>query len=667
VKLAPACGRTAIVACVGGAIGLAVVAVTYLWPFLQDGQIVFWHYAGSDGYMYMRIAEFVGDLGTAQNPSVGIYDGASGFVRDEMLRFHMGLFVDKPATIGVLAALAALLGLLPHEAFSPLTIAALILLYISLLVFGRSIRLHFITSALFAAFGALGTVAWLMGTYTFLGNVLALPFLPLLLPLGRPPSFRLAAYAGLLLAALTLVFPDGMLVVVGLLAPYVLVGCWQAIRKRTLKSLLGRTALDIAIWILPMFAFGGVLIATLVGRLDTVLARGVSGEAPSKAGFVLHSLQSFNWLWPAFNLNVLPPEPLRAEQLVPALLLVVACLAYIAGCVWSRRADVLFFGLLSMLLLLAIGAAGGIFRSDYELFRALTVLFFVPLAVVFSLPERLARMLSQGRIRFMVASLVVLAMLPIVARFAANDQYQFDLRYGQHLADAQYTSDDIRSRQKAQQLIGKQTIVMSSETPSFTAFANVLMLFAPLSPGVPNAFYKFVFFPDVGNLTPVTTELLPRNEQYTASFVLRNSRYGDILDPSQTHQPTYSSDDFALFENDLIPFFDNDTFPAVNPFPLAFLKPRGLAIARTLSQRTEIPFFSKLDRQVDVQVAFNGAKLPTSVTAQFDGASAETFRVDADGVLRISGLYSAAGLHKLVLGPLEPAAQVTSLRLLSQS
>jgi hypothetical protein len=189
--------------------GLAAVAGTYLWPFLQDGSLVFWHYAGSDGYMYMRIAEWVGNAGAGENPTVRIYDAASGWVLEEMLHFHAGLFVDKPATMGILAGAAATLRLLPQETFSPVNITALILLYLSLVVFARWLHVPYVIASVLGVFGALSMVAWLMGTYTFLGNVLALPFFPLLLRLGRPVSALAGVYAGLLLAALTLIFLTG--------------------------------------------------------------------------------------------------------------------------------------------------------------------------------------------------------------------------------------------------------------------------------------------------------------------------------------------------------------------------------------------------------------------------------------------------------------------------
>jgi len=77
----------------------------------------------------------------------------------------------------------------------------------------------------------------------------------------------------------------------------------------------------------------------------------------------------------------------------------------------------------------------------------------------------------------------------------------------------------------------QKDIVLSSETPSFTAFANTLMLFSSSRLGVPNAFYKFAFFSGLAHEAETSTPMPPQDEQYTAEFVLRNTRYGDILRP----------------------------------------------------------------------------------------------------------------------------------------
>lgn len=651
--------------------GLLVVATTYLWPFIQDGRLVFWHYAGSDGYMYMRIAEWVGNVGAGQNPSVRLYDAASGWVLEEMLHFHAGLFVDKPATMGVLAAAAAILGLLPHETFSPLNITSLLLVYLSLVVFARWLHLPYVPAALLGAFGAMGSVAWLMGTYTFLGNNLALPFFPLLLPLGRPLSVAAGAYAGVLLAALTLIFPDGMMVVVGLLIPYVAFSIVQALRKGAFGRLTLRLGVGGLVWMLPMLAFGRVLVATLLGRLGEVLAGGATpfdpNAAPSTGRFAFHPLESMNWLWPAFNLNALPPEPLQSHQRPFLIALAVACLIYFICSVWTRRPDPVSFGLISLAGLLAIGIVGGVFRSDYELFRALAVLYFLPLAVVFLLPPRIGSLFGNPRVRLAATVLVAVAGAPMLVRFAANDHYQFDLVYSSHLPDAQYTADDAQARQDVHNLLGSQPVVLSSETPSFTALANVLMLFSSTQLGVPNAYYKFVFFTGLGGVTDTGAPLLPRNEQYKSNFVLRNDRYADIFDPTKTHQPLYSSDDFSLFANDLIPFFDNDTFPVQNAFPLAFIKQHDLGVARILSQRTNVPFFSKVDRDLDVQLTLDGASVPGSIDVQLDDGAIQSVPVAPGGRLIISGLPCGVGLHTLSLGPVAGSPLATSFQMVGRS
>jgi len=92
--------------------GLVLVVGLYLSPFLSDNQLEFWHYAGTDGYYYMRIAEYFGNFGTANPPTVGLYDAASGLVSDEARKFNAQIFLDKPGTMASLALLSRLLGLL---------------------------------------------------------------------------------------------------------------------------------------------------------------------------------------------------------------------------------------------------------------------------------------------------------------------------------------------------------------------------------------------------------------------------------------------------------------------------------------------------------------------------------------------------------------------------
>lgn len=183
--------------------GLLLVLAAYLWPFLLQPDLVFWHYAGSDGYIYMRIAEHVASPGTGVIPAVDAYRGNAGFLAEEIRMFQAGAFTDKPGTMSTLAGMSCLLGLTPHETFAPLNAAALAIFHLVLLVFGRTLlRLPMWAAGVFAVFGALAPSVWMLGTHTFLGNVLALPFYPLALLVVRPIMRRgLAIYGGLVVGA----------------------------------------------------------------------------------------------------------------------------------------------------------------------------------------------------------------------------------------------------------------------------------------------------------------------------------------------------------------------------------------------------------------------------------------------------------------------------------
>src|SRR5207247_1069284 len=145
--------------------------------------------------------------------------------------------------------------------------------------------------------------------------------------------------------------------------------------------------------------FFNVLPATVMGRLGDVLAGGSAifgeGVKPANASFKFHSLASVNWLWPAFNLNVVPPEPLRPEQQPYVIALAGLVVIYAVLGLMRRRVDHLFFGVVGIGLLLLVGVVVGVFESDYELFRALAILFFVPIAVVFVVPASLGLALAN--------------------------------------------------------------------------------------------------------------------------------------------------------------------------------------------------------------------------------------------------------------------------------
>jgi len=110
----------------------------------------------------------------------------------------------------------------------------------------------------------------------------------------------------------------------------------------------------------------------------------------------VYPLESLNWLWPAANLNRLPPEPLRGDQTPfliawPAAVSVMCAAACGYGGLTPSCSDS------SARPRCWCWHRCGIFLSDYELFRALAVLFFVPLGALFALPNRVASAFHNRR------------------------------------------------------------------------------------------------------------------------------------------------------------------------------------------------------------------------------------------------------------------------------
>lgn len=638
-------------------LGLLIVAGAFAVPFVRNPDLVFWHYAGSDGYIYMRIAEHVENVGTAQLPQVDLYDGANGFLAEEVRHFEDQTFVDKPGTMATLAGVSAVLGRLPQETFSPLVLVAMCLLYLALIVFGSSIGLPAWLSPVFAAFGALSPAAWMIATHTFLGNALALPLFPLVLSLiGQQLSLRSGLLAGLALAAQTVVFPDGTLALVGMMAPYMAFLLMYAWRRRFLRRLLGAVGAGMACAAVLLTPYGTLLGATAFWRLATVVSTGIlgliTGTKSTTNAPLLHQLSTFDWIWPAFNLNTIPPTPLNPIDRRYLVLLAALIVGFIGLCLATRRARGLAFYASTTLALVVMGVFGGVFLSDYELFRALAVFAFVPLAVVFVLPVALGELRASG-IRVAGAGVAALMGAILLVRFAQNDRYHFDLAYSSHLPDAQYTAEDIQDRIAVGNVASNKSIVMSTETPSFTAFANVLMLFSQAHIAVPESDEKFVFFP------PPKT--IPEGSQYASDLVLFNRRYQDVWSPDWAiDAPVYTSDDFIVLPNELVPFFDNDTFPPVNGFPMKIQKARQMLVARALTTQTDIAFYCRATTNVRLDLAFDPQHSAPSLLVSLDGAPPTT-QVISNATLSET-VSLAAGLHRLGLGTSGVPVYLTSLR-----
>jgi hypothetical protein len=637
-------------------LGLIPVLVAFLWPFWQQPDLVFWHYAGSDGYMYMRIAEHVASPGMGVMPSIGAYDAASGFLTEGMRHFQAGTFVDKPGTMSTLAGMAGVLGLTTHEAFSPLIVAGVALLYLVLVAFGQSLlKLPVWASTVFALLGALCPSVWMLGTHTFLGNVLALSLFPLLMLLVRPtPRWPAALLAGLLLGAFVELFPDGVLALAGMLGLAGLHALWVAYRRHRLGRWLAVGGLALATAAALITPFGLKLYATAAVRLaSTVTADPISlfqtqaaatSAAAVTAGKSAAKL-SWNWIWPALNVNTLPPEALRAGE-VPFLLGFLGLLAlFIVASCWRRERVPLLCYLASFLMLPGLAR---VFHSDYELFRAMAVFAFVPLGALCTVPWQLAGP-SLRRQALVLRLALIAGLVPLLDHFLRVDQQLFQFGYGQHMSDAEYTTGNLRDRTAIAQLSRSNSLVLTSEIPTFTALANTIMLFSQAKLGTPESFHKFVFFTD---------DIGRPDRPYESEFVIHSLRYLDITKRIADRPKRYASADFEVVENDLEPFFDNDTFPLENGFPREFIEKRQLSLTRKLEPQTEIKFFSRIHRLIAIELQFEPETRPAALSYHFDTDQPQNAVVEPDGRVILPLIPIARGLHKLVLGPLPKQARV---------
>lgn len=637
-------------------VGLMMVLAINLRPFIQNPDLVFWHYAGSDGYMYMRMAENIGSHGTGIVPTLGPYDGVSGFLTEDLRHFHERSFTEKPGTMSSLVGLAGLLGLTTHETFSPLTIAGLALLYLALVVFSQSLlRLPTWGSAGFAIMGTLAMPVWMLSSHSFFANVLALPFYPLVILAVRPiTAWRSAVYLGLILAAQTLLFPDGEFALIGVLAvvaPFLL---WTACQRRRFLRFLGTGALTLGTTILLVAPFGQVLFATTFARLLAVLSDAPRGALQGDGKVQLHLLSKTDFIWPALNLNMIPPEPLQAGEKPYVWGFAVLLVFFIGSSLLQRPWHRLLPFLISFLLLLALGLAG-FFQSDYELFRALAIFAFVPLAAVCALPWLVAGHARTGRATILRLGLLAL-VAPLLVHFVRNDLKHYQFANENHFMDAQYTIANLKDREEISRLGESHSMVLATETPTFTAMANVMVLLSTVRLGLPKFYQKFVFFNDVGN----------RDVVYEADLIVRNLRYPDIFDRRNsvpTKPELYVSDDFEVVENDLEPFFDNDTFPMRHGYPKNFTEKRGLPLSRTLFQQTEIKFFSRATQPIVITLQFASDDLPASLPAAFDDGIMQDINITDDGRAILPLQLIKPGLHTLTLGPLPQSTQVSSFHL----
>jgi hypothetical protein len=621
--------------------GAVVTVAVLLLPFAQDPHVVFWHYAGTDGYFYMRISEHIQALGIRVQPPVDMYGAANGFLSDLLRHYRDQSRLEKPGTMASLALVSSLFGASTLEMASPLNYAACGLLYGATVAFGRSVGLARARAITLGLLIGLAVPTIFLATYTFFANTLSLYIFPAsLVLLPALTSYRLAIYAAFLLAGQLLLFPDGTPALACMAIGPVALSLWRAARVGTSTHrllLLVTTMVSTLVLVAPS-AVG--LFHSAVERIDDMLAM---GPARGESTLALRLLPNRDWIWPAANLHGVPPAPLDTVQIAAALAFAAIGVVFAFRALVRRHLDALMVEAGAYAGVVVMASLTNIFLTGYELFRALAVFAFIPLAVV----VRETATLSRARRSRMFGILSVL----VIAFVVATDYQQIQSEYMGHFADAQYTEEDLRSRSEMPGIVGTRTVVLGTETPSFTAAVNVVELFSTIRLGVPAYFYPWLFFGE---------EIPDSRQQLAADLVLVNKRYGEVT--ARPVNPVYESEDFALVENDLVPFFDQGTFPTFHLYPLAFLRSHNLHVARTLKMETGVVFYSRAARRIAVSLRFLSSDAPNTVRVQTEAGEAMLIVGDG-GRTSTATVDIGPGLHTLRFGPLDAPATVTEFHL----
>ena len=110
--------------------------------------------------------------------------------------------------------------------------------------------------------------------------------------------------------------------------------------------------------------------------------------------------------------------------------------------------------------------------------------------------------------------------------------------------------------------------------------------------------------------------------------------------------------DFLLYRNDLIPFFDNDTFPIKYGFDIPFLQQHALGQARLLDVATVIRVCSATSRTVTVEFKY----LPRSQSREIQlsgqaGQAIGSIKFGEEGTVKTPAIGLLPGENQIQLKP----------------
>lgn len=154
-----------------------VVCLVYTFPFILNPDIVFYAYAGTDGYAYMNTAEYQMSHGVYDAPSIDVYHAYSGLVAP----FTESHRVEKPGTMMVLAFFSSLLSRLPHEVFSRLMLGYTLLIFLSVFALAKSLGFSQTRSGLAGFLSTLSLPVLVLSSNTYFSATITMSLLPIIL------------------------------------------------------------------------------------------------------------------------------------------------------------------------------------------------------------------------------------------------------------------------------------------------------------------------------------------------------------------------------------------------------------------------------------------------------------------------------------------------------
>lgn len=631
---------------------LVATFLIYALPFLINPSLVFYAYAGTDGYSYMSIAQHQINHGAWNPPALDLYHVYSGLVAP--YTSIQNNYVDKPGTMMALAFFSSLFHSLPQEIFSCLMLAAPPLIFGAVFVLAQRLRYSPTASAWAAFLAAVSPSVLALSSNTYLAATMTLPFVPLVLIFTHDlaVSWRGAALAALGFSAFCLLSPPNMLIPLAMVALFLFYqGLRELLERRA--GILGKCSLTLALLTLLNLLTGRFYLATLSGMnvFRGTSSSGILSFALSPASMdTAERRYSWNLFWHTMGVGPIIASPntmLEFWDLTALVCVVLAALGYLVWCFRRKDFSILFFAYISFWLVVLIGGAAGVFHQYVVLGRVCQQFSSLHALVYVALIEAVLR--APARRWVLLLPVVLLAALYPFRIFYDFEWYALELSPSR---TNQYRETSLRERRDIGNLVGNQVVLLSSVVPTYTGVANSAVLFSNLRLLLPPEYLKFYFLQD-----------LPRpNNYYCAPVTLVPTAYEEIYD----YKPEllrYDGAENRLYRNELIPLLDDDSFPIKYAFEAPLLRRYSFTQARILDRQTVIHVCSGAARTVRLGFRYTPGAHSREVAVAVNDSPGAVVEFGASGSVTTRPLRLSGGENRIQLQPASGGAPIDVLHI----